>query len=439
LQTHFTLSQLADAGTAEAESILRRCVHCGFCNATCPTYQLTGDELDGPRGRIYLIKHMLEGSQDATATVVRHLDRCLSCLSCQTTCPSGVAYGQLIDHARRHVARTWRRPPGERALRGLLRHVLPHRGRFRLALRAAALVQPLKGLLPGSLRTLIDQVPTNPAVHSDIDTTAAQVFPAIGPRRLRVGLQVGCVQPVLNPGIDAAAVRLLNRLGVEVVTLGGRRCCGALTHHLGEDAAPQFAAAVQAWTEERQRNGLDALVSTASGCGAMAKEYGHVLRHHPRLAEPAAALSAITRDISEIVLQLGLPAGTAPPRPLRVAWHAACALQHAQRVTAPPKDLLHAAGFTLLEIAEPHLCCGSAGTYNLLQPELAGQLRQRKLAAIAAVHPDVAAMGNIGCLTQLSRGNVPVLHLVELLDWATGGPEPTALAGVATRPLKATS
>jgi glycolate oxidase iron-sulfur subunit len=426
MQTSFTLAQLADPDTAESEKILRTCVHCGFCTATCPTYVLLGDELDSPRGRIYLVKEMLEQGRAATATDVKHIDRCLSCLSCMTTCPSGVHYMHLVDHAREHIAETYTRPADERWLRRMLAFVMPRTGLFRLMMMGAALAKALGGQswLPGRLGNALKLVPGFPKAPAETDRP--QVFPAEGTRRGRVALLSGCVQPVLRPEINAATIRLLNRLGVEVVVPEGAGCCGALGHHMGfTDQSHRLARNnIAAW----QRAGeIDAILVTASGCGTTVKDYGYMLRSEADINAAAAAVSAKTRDVTEYLATLGF-SGSAPK--LKVAYHSACSMQHGQNISAPPRALLQAAGFDLLEIPEGHLCCGSAGTYNLLQPELSAQLRDRKAANIASTTPDLVATGNIGCLQQLAGAiDVPILHTVELLDWASGGPMPAELAG----------
>jgi glycolate oxidase iron-sulfur subunit len=424
MQTNFTLAQLADADIAEANGILRSCVHCGFCTATCPTYVELGDELDSPRGRIYLIKNMLEANAPASAEVALHIDRCLSCLSCMTTCPSGVHYMHLVDHARRHVEATFERPLPDRLLRRLLAWVLPRPGPFRLALIGALLGRPFKPLLPARLRAMLELAPARLPSPSRMDRP--QTFPAEGERRMRVALLTGCAQQVLAPQINEATIRLLTRHGCEVVVAKGAGCCGSLVHHMGREA-PALAAArtnVAAWTAAA----VDAVVVNASGCGTTVKDYGFMLRQEPAWADKAAAIAGKTRDIAELMLELGLrPPAVATGQ--RVAYHAACSLQHGQRVRAAPKQLLVAAGFTVVEPADAHLCCGSAGTYNLLQPELAGRLKQRKLASLAATEAAIVATGNIGCQMQLASGGTPVLHTAELLDWATGGPLPPALHG----------
>ncbi len=427
MQTSFTLAQLADPDVAESEKILRSCVHCGFCTATCPTYVLTGDELDGPRGRIYLIKDMLEGDRPASAVVARHIDRCLSCLACMTTCPSGVHYMHLVDYARRRIAETFRRPLVDRLLRRLLVEVLPHPGPFRLSLRLSRLARPFAGLLPGRLRTLMALAPRAIPRASPVDRP--QVFAAEGPRRLRAALLSGCAQQVLKPGINEATIRLLTRHGVEVVVARGAGCCGSLVHHLGEEERALAAARanVAAWWREIEGEGLDAIVANASGCGTTLKDYGFMLRKDPAWAAKAARVSALARDVTEVMAEMGLKPCVAP-RPLRVAYHSACSMQHGQKLDRAPRALLAAAGFELAEIPEGHLCCGSAGTYNILQPQLAGPLRDRKIANIRATGATAVAAGNIGCIQQLEAGlGIPILHTVELLDWATGGPRPPAL------------
>jgi glycolate oxidase iron-sulfur subunit len=426
MQTHFSLAQLADADTREADKILRACVHCGFCTATCPTYVLLGDELDGPRGRIYLIKEMLEKAQPATAAVVKHIDRCLSCLSCMTTCPSGVHYQHLVDQARHHIERTYRRPPAERMLRSLLATVLPRPGLFRLALHAAALARPLARFLPGRLGVLAALAPRRLPRRSRVDR--AQVFPAAGMRRKRVALLTGCAQPVVAPEINEATVRLLTRHGCEVVVAAGAGCCGGLTHHMGRPSLGFARANIDAWSREIDKGGLDAVVINASGCAVTVRDYGYLLREDQAYATKAARISALTRDLSELMAELGLGAPTVATG-RRVAYHAACSLQHGLGVRAQPKALLAQAGFTVLEIPEAHLCCGSAGTYNMLQPEIAGALRARKVANIESLGAEMVVAGNVGCITQIAQGTaLPVLHMAELLDWATGGPLPPALS-----------
>jgi glycolate oxidase iron-sulfur subunit len=428
MQTTFTPEQLKDPGIARANEILRSCVHCGFCTATCPTYQVLGDELDSPRGRIYLIKDMLEQGRPADEKTVKHIDRCLSCLACMTTCPSGVHYMHLVDEARAYIERTYKRPFGDRVLRAILARIIPYPGRFRLALFAARLGRPFAWAVPDArLRAMLAMAPKRvPPVSRNDDP---QVFPAEGPRRMRVALMTGCAQKALNTDINDATIRLLRRLGCEVVVAKGAGCCGALTHHMGKaDLAHESAAAnIRAWMAEKSARGLDAIVINTSGCGTTVKDYGHMFRTDPALAGDAATVAGLARDISEVLQSLGLPAGA--PKGLRVAYHAACSLQHGQQIKTAPKDLLARAGFQVTEPADSHLCCGSAGTYNLLQPAISQELQARKVDTLMARKPDVIAAGNIGCMLQIgAKAGVPVVHTVELLDWATGGPKPRAMA-----------
>jgi glycolate oxidase iron-sulfur subunit len=427
MQTTFTPDQLQDPAIARSNEILRSCVHCGFCTATCPTYQVLGDELDSPRGRIYLIKDMLEQGRPADEKTVRHIDRCLSCLACMTTCPSGVHYMHLVDHAREYIEQTYRRPLGERALRWLLARILPYPGRFRLALIGAKLGRPFARFLPDPrLRAMLEMAPKRiPPVSRNDDP---QVFAAQGARRMRVILMTGCAQRALNTDINDATIRLLRRLGAEVVVTKGAGCCGALTHHMGKTAESHASAArnIRAWTAEMAGGGVDAIVINTSGCGTTVKDYGHMFRNDP-LADAARAVAEKAMDISEVLMKLSVPEGKA--QGLRVAYHAACSLQHGQKIKDAPKALLKRVGFEVVEPADSHLCCGSAGTYNLMQPEISGQLKARKVKTLEARKPDVIAAGNIGCMMQIGSGTgIPVVHTVELIDWATGGPRPPALA-----------
>lgn len=415
MRTEFTAEQLADPGVAACNDILRACVHCGFCTATCPTYQLLGDERDSPRGRIYLIKEMLESGRDADAETVTHIDRCLSCLACMTTCPSGVHYMHLVDHARVHIEKTHRRPLLDRGLRWLLARLIPNPALFRLSLMGAKLGKPFAPLFTGRMRAMLELAPDRIAPPSRLDDP--QSHPAKGARRMRVALMTGCAQRALDDAINAATIRLLTRLGADVVIAEGAGCCGAVTHHMGQEKPAHDAAArnIRAWTTEIEGEGLDAIVINASGCGTTVKDYGWMFRNDP-LAEQAAQVSALTRDVSEVLLDL-LPENPLPPRSLRVAYHAACSLQHGQKITEAPKAVLRRAGFVPLEPAEPHLCCGSAGVYNILQPEIAGKLGARKGGNLAATGADLVVAGNIGCISQIKQNlDIPVMHLVELID-----------------------
>jgi glycolate oxidase iron-sulfur subunit len=425
MQTRFTPDQLTDPAMASSEGVIRKCVHCGFCTATCPTYALLGDELDSPRGRIYLIKDMLENQRKPGPETVKHIDRCLSCLSCMTTCPSGVNYMHLVDHARAYIHENYTRPWHERAVRRLLAWVLPYPGRFRAALTLAKLGRPFAPLIAGvkPLAAMLAMAPK----HVPAKVAAANV--AVPGAKGRIALLQGCAEPVLKPEYRAAAIRLLNRAGYDVVFAPGEGCCGALVHHMGREADGLVAARrnVDAWMREIDGGGLKAIVVTASGCGTTIKDYGFMLRNDPAYADKAERVSTLARDVSELLAEIELPTGDG--RGLTVAYHAACSLQHGQKVTDAPKRLLAAAGYTVRTSAEAHLCCGSAGTYNILQPEIAGQLGARKAANLDRLQADVIATGNVGCAMQIARhGDTPIVHTIELLDWATGGPAPAVLA-----------
>lgn len=426
MQTTFTEDQLKNPGTQRANEILRACVHCGFCTATCPTYQVLGDELDSPRGRIYQIKDMLENERDPDPKTVKHIDRCLSCLACMTTCPSGVHYMHLVDHAREYIEDRYKRPFMDRALRWVLARILPYPKRFRLALLGAKIGRPFAFLMPDArLKAMLAMAPKHiPPVSRNDDP---QCFSAIGTRKMRVALMTGCAQKALNTDINDATIRLLRRLGCEIVVAKGAGCCGALTHHMGKTSESHTAAAknIKAWCSEMDSEGLDAIVINTSGCGTTVKDYGQMFRNDP-LAEDAARVSTLAMDVSELLMKLELPEGET--KDTVVAYHAACSLQHGQQIKTFPKDLLKRAGFTVVEPADSHLCCGSAGTYNLMQPEISGQLKERKVRTLEARNPDIIAAGNIGCMMQIGSGTeVPIVHTVELLDWATGGPQPPAL------------
>ncbi len=432
MQTRFTDAQLEDPRIGHANSILRNCVHCGFCTATCPTYVLLGDELDSPRGRIYLIKEMLENDRPATPEVVKHVDRCLSCLSCMTTCPSGVNYMHLVDHARAHIHETYERPWYDRGLRQVLTAILPYPKRFRFALHLARLARPIGPFfeiwpLTRPLAAMLSLAPKSiPKAASD---DRPSVHSPSAERSGRVALLTGCAQKVLRPSINSSTIRLLNRIGIEVVIPKGEQCCGSLVHHMGQEAESLDAARanVDAWTREMDGQGLDAIIINASGCGTTVKDYGHMLRLDPDYAEKAARVSALTRDVTEYLATLDL-APAAPPKPLVVAYHSACSMQHGQKIKTAPKTLLSNAGFQVKDVPEGHLCCGSAGVYNILQPDIAVRLKARKVARIESVQPDIIATGNIGCISQIaSASRRPVVHTVELLDWASGGPVPPGL------------
>jgi glycolate oxidase iron-sulfur subunit len=438
VQTNFTLAQLADPENARSEQILRKCVHCGFCTATCPTFVLLGDERDSPRGRIYLIKAMLEGDRAPTMQEVRHVDRCLSCLSCMTTCPSGVNYMHLVDHGRHHIEETYTRSPADRFMRGLLAWLMPRPTAFRWAMVLGRLAKPLAALLPATssdpggatflrrLRAMLEAVPDRVPTPSPVDRP--QTFPAKGLRRRRVALMPGCGQQVLAPEVNEATVRLLTRHDIEVVNVAGSGCCGSSVLHVGrnEQAIALAKANITAWLREIDGAGLDAIVINASGCGTTVKDYGNMLADEPEWHEKALQVAKLARDVSEVMLGIGLV--NVEPKGLTVAYHSACSMQHGQKVIEQPKRLLRDAGFVVKDVPEGHLCCGWAGTYQVLQPDLSRRLRDRKVANIESLKPDVIAAGNFGCIGNIAAGTgIPIAHTVELLDWATGGPRPGAL------------
>lgn len=421
METRFSPNQLHEAPIKMANDILRTCVHCGFCTATCPTYVVLGDELDSPRGRIYQIKEMLESEKPADANTVKHVDRCLSCLSCMTTCPSGVDYMHLVDHARIHIEHTHKRSLADSSLRAILALVLPRPGLFRLSLIGARLAKPFRALLPGRLKGMVAIAPNSLPKADPVGIVKAE-----GKTRMRVALLPGCAQQVLAPRINRSAARLLSRLGCEVFEAENVGCCGALTHHMGKEAAAlaQARTNIEAWEHAKP----DVIAITASGCGSTVKDYGFMLKDDPEWAERAAKISAIARDVSEVVAELGLNAGLDGvecfDKP-RVAYHAPCSLQHGQKNLDGPAALLRTAGFEVSTPKNAHLCCGSAGTYNIMQPELASDLGGRKASSLDVLNADVIATGNIGCLIQIGEyAGTPVVHSVELLDWATGGPSP---------------
>lgn len=427
MQTEFTAEQLRDPKIAQANKILRSCVHCGMCTATCPTYQVLGNEMDSPRGRIYLIKEMLEKEQVPDAKTVMHLDRCLSCLACKTTCPSGVDYMHLIDQARAYVETRYQRPLLDRMLRRTLAYLIPRPRLFRLALFFARLGRPFRGLMPDHrLKAMMDMAPRDLPPLSPQDTPG--VYPAQGARQKRVLMMTGCAQKALNTDINTATMRLLRRLGCDVVVADDTGCCGALSHHMGYEEAShaRIAANVKTWWHLHQDEPIDAIVINTSGCGTTIKDYGHILASSP-LAKEAQWVSDQAMDISELLIQLDL-SDVKAPRPMHLAYHGACSLQHGQQVKFAPKDLLKSCGFTISEPKDSHLCCGSAGTYNLLQPEISSMLKRRKVDSIEALEPQAIVAGNLGCMMQIASGtHLPVVHLVEMIDWAHGGPCPAAI------------
>jgi len=435
MHINFTDEQLAEPAMASSAEELSACLQCDYCIDNCPTHQLLGDEFDSPRGRIFLIREMLESAHRPGEKTVKHIDRCLSCLACMSTCPSSVNYMHLVDHAREHIEQNYRRPLFDRGLRWMLARVLPYPRRFRSAMRVARLVKPLANVLPGRIRKIAALAPAELPPPSPNDKP--QVFPAIGERLRRVALLTGCAQKALNTDINDATIRILRRHGCEVVVAEGAGCCGALTYHMGKSKESHAMAAknIRAWTKEVKGRSLDAVVINTSGCGTVIKEYGFMFRNE-ELAEEAAVISALAKDISEVLSDMDLDYKVTPG--LRVAYHATCSLQFGQRIRFTPKKLLKMAGFTVLEAKGQHMCCGSAGAYSLTQPEISDQLKELKVASLVAGRPDVIAAGNIGCMVQIASGTeVPVIHTVELLDWATGGPAPRALADAVENVTKA--
>ena len=425
MQTNFTPEQLSKPDMASSEVELRACLQCNYCINNCPTYQELGDELDSPRGRIFQIKEMLESERTPDEQTVRHIDQCLSCLACMSTCPSSVHYMHLVDHAREYIEENYRRPLFDRVLRWTLAKILPYPDRFRLAIRGAQLVKPLAFAMPGKIREMVEFAPRKLPPSSQND--APQVFPAMGETKRRVALMTGCAQTVVNTDINDATIRILRRHGCEVVVARGAGCCGALTHHMGKTRDSHAAAArnIHAWMKEVNGAGLDAIVINTSGCGTVVKDYGYMFRNE-NLADDAATISSLARDISEVLTDLELVFRFKPD--LRIAYHATCSLQFGQRIRYTPKKLLKAAGFTLIEPRDSHTCCGFAGTYSLIQPEISAQLKARKVKTLETGSPDAIAAGNIGCMLQIGSGtDVPVVHTVELLDWVTGGPIPRVL------------
>ncbi len=433
MRTEQSSGQLADAALAEANAIINTCNHFGFCTATCPTYSITHDENESPRGRIDLIRAMLATPGPPDAATVQHLDNCLSCLACVSTCGVKVDYMHLIDHARAHIDRNYRRTLRDRLFRKLIAVTVPNRRRFRLALDMGRRCAWLARFLPPRLRHLLELIPQAGEVTADL---AAGTYPPEGATRWRVVLLAGCAQRVLAPQINAATVRLLNRLGCEVSVVAGAECCGALAFHMGRVAEGREAAKrnIDAWITLSERAAIDAVIVNASGCGTMMKDYEHVFQHDSRYRERARLIASCTVDVCEFIDRIGMRPATIATN-FKVAYHDACSLRNAQRVTREPRRLLRAAGFHVVDVAEAHFCCGSAGAYNLLQPKIARYLGERKARHAETSGASVLALGNVGCLAQLSQyTTLPIVHTVELLDWATGGPLPPNLKG---RPLRA--
>jgi len=429
MQTNFTKKQLQDTNISSADGILRKCVHCGFCNATCPTYQIVGDELDGPRGRIYLIKDMLENDKPANEKITKHIDRCLSCYSCMTTCPSGVNYMHLVDHARNHIEKTFTRPFFDRLIRSLLSKILPSPTLFRIAGYSARLFYPFRFLFPKKIKNMLRYMPNSfPASKQE----NKEVYPSAGKTYARVALLTGCVQRVISPQINDATIDILNRHGVEVIVPKQVDCCGSLNHHLGKEdlAHKSFINNINSWFKWYEEKNLDAILVTTSGCGTTLKDYGYIFRDHPdkELRKKAKMVSSLAKDVTEYLGKNIKLNYMKKDKKFKIAYHSACSMQHGQKIHQQPMDLLKKTGNEIVEIPDGHLCCGSAGTYNLLQDEMATELLKRKVSNIDKVKPDFISTGNIGCMTQISSGTqIPIVHTIEILNWYTGGEKPKVI------------
>lgn len=429
MQTNFTKKQLQDSNISSADGILRKCVHCGFCNATCPTYQIVGDELDGPRGRIYLIKDMLENDKPANEKIAKHIDRCLSCYACMTTCPSGVNYMHLVDHARNHIEKTFVRPFFDRFIRNLLSKILPSPTLFRMAGYSARLFYPFRFLFPKKIKNMMKYMPNSFPVSRQENK---EIYSPVGKTYARVALLTGCVQRVISPQINDATIDILNRHGVEVIVPKKVDCCGSLNHHLGKEelAHKSFINNINSWFKWYEEKNLDAILVTTSGCGTTLKDYGYIFRDHPdkELRRKAKMVSSLAKDVTEYLGKNIKLNYVKKDKKFTIAYHSACSMQHGQKIHNQPMDLLKKTGNEIVEIPDGHLCCGSAGTYNLLQDEMATELLKRKVSNIDKVKPDFISTGNIGCMTQISSGTkIPIVHTIEILNWYTGGEKPTAI------------
>ena len=432
MQTNFSEKQLKDNNNKASEKILRKCVHCGFCNTTCPTYNLLCDELDGPRGRIYLIKDMIEKNKPANEKIVKHIDRCLSCYSCMTTCPSGVNYMHLIDHGRSHIEKTYKRPFFERIIRSLLSWTLSKPINFKFISKLTLLAKPFSLFFPKRIKNMINLMP----IHFPKKTLPKmEIYPALNKKKpvARVALLTGCVQTVISPQINESTIRLLNRHGIEVIVPKLIECCGSLNHHLGKEkiAKETFKNNITVWYEEYLNNGLDAIISNTSGCGTTIKDYQFIFRDDKELKKKAKKISELTKDISEYLdkkVKLNFILSDKKEKKYKIAYHSACSMQHGQKIHKEPINLIKKTGNEVVEIPEGHICCGSAGTYNLLQSDIAKKLLKNKVNNIEKIKPEIISTGNIGCITQISNGTkIPILHTVEIIDWYTGGPKPDIL------------
>lgn len=428
MKTNFTPEQRSDPQMEIMETNLRKCVHCGFCLPSCPTYAVVGDERESPRGRIYLIKDMLESGDTPSREVVTHVDSCLSCLACVSACPSGVDYQHYIDYARNYVEDHYRRPWLERFLRSALVYLIIHENFLRIGLKLAKFFKPFSRIFSLKLSTMINMVPTK--LKTQKIRNEARVFPAEGLRIKRVALLMGCAQNVLRPSINEATISLLTRMGMEVVVADGVGCCGALSHHIGRGKKARDLAKtnIDAWLIEIDRQGIDNVVVNAAGCGTHVKDYDFLLKDDAVYKEKAQKISSLTKDILEFISEHKLPALCLSNQP-KIIYHDACSLMHGQAVILEPRAQLKAVGFDIIEIPGRHFCCGSAGSYNLLQPGMGNRLKDLRVNPINEVsvsnQTNILATGNIGCLMQLASGiDLQVVHTVELIDWATGGLKP---------------
>ena len=429
MQTNFTKKQLQESSIIDANGIIRKCTHCGFCNATCPTYQVAGDELDGPRGRIYLIRDMLENNKPASEKITKHIDRCLSCYACMTTCPSGVNYMHLVDHARNHIEKTYVRPFFDRFIRILLSIILPSPKLFRIVGYLARIANPFKFLFPKKIKNMLKYMPTS---FPKSNYENKEVYSAKGKTFAKVALLTGCVQRVISPQINDSTIDILNRHGVEVIVPKEITCCGSLNHHLGKEdlAHKSFVNNINFWFKCYEERNLDAILVTTSGCGTTLKDYGHIFRDDPDkdLRKKAKIISSLAKDVTEYLgknIKLNF---VEKDKKFKIAYHSACSMQHGQKLHSQPINLLKKTGNEIVEIPDGHLCCGSAGTYNLLQSEMASELLVRKVSNIDKVKPDFISTGNIGCMTQISSGTkIPIVHTIEILNWYTGGEKPSAI------------
>jgi len=428
MQTNFTEEQLKIKDNKSSEKIFKKCVHCGMCNATCPTYEILGDELDGPRGRIYLIQDMLENERKPTSNIVKHIDRCLSCYSCMTTCPAGVNYMHLIDHGRKYIEKNYERPFFDRIIRNSLSKILPDSKLFKLSIFLVKLGKPFKFLFPSKIKNMMDLMPVSfPKKVLKIK----EIYKTKNKKRIaRVALLTGCVQKEISPQINESTIRILNRHGVEVVVPEKIRCCGSLNHHLGKNdlAHQDFINNINIWHDEYLKGNLDAILSNTSGCGTTMKDYGFIFKDDKNMKKKAKKISELTKDVSEYLSENLNLKFKKKEKKLRIAYHSACSMQHGQKIHSQPMNLLEKTKNEILEIPEGHICCGSAGTYNILQSKIAKQLLKNKVKNIESLKPQIISTGNIGCITQIRHGtNIPILHTIELLDWYTGGPKPKIL------------